>query len=126
MARAIKITTEGVIAETDINFENLGRLFGENSYFEIVHAKSLGETFTDIDGTAVMVVDEEGRVKDLPYNKKATILYAPAAYRDRYFIAGDAYLFGEGFTVNGSNFLDLPSRIGLADVEDLIERQTNR
>lgn len=50
----------------------------------------------------VLIVDEEGVMKRLPQNRRATIYYQFA-----YGILGDAYLVGEGLVTSDDGFPDL-------------------
>jgi len=95
-------------------------------WFERVSTVPLRDRFTDLDGDVVMVVDEEGRVYDRPYNRRASFLYAPGAEHHRHYIAGDALLVGEGMTEDGLDFVPLQERVGVIDVEELIERYEKR
>lgn len=67
--------------------------------------------------TVVMIVDEEGRLKNLPFNLRAAMLYHPRA-----IIAGDAFLVGEGMVLDEEGFEE-PDFISLPDVVT-IERVT--
>lgn len=104
----------------DVRLENLQRLIG-GGYIERVTSGPLRDSASSEDNLPVMVVDEEGRLKHLRYNERATILYVPAASRQMHWIAGDAIVVGEGMTPEGPDFIDLPEDAGARTISDLIE-----
>lgn len=94
--------------------------------FERVSLNSLHDAFADTDGTVVMAVEEEFRFNHKPYNFRASVLYAPHQQHNQYYIGGDAFIVGEDMTPDGPDFVDVPIRIGSADIDDVIERYKNR
>lgn len=96
-----------------------------NRYIERVTSGPLRELGT-VENMPVLVVDEEGRVDNLPANNRATILYVPSASRLHNYLAGDVLVVGEGMTDEGPDFIGLADHVGVSDIEDLIERYVNR
>jgi len=91
MGRAILLSTDNTVTEVDIDFglESLQKVVG--GYIEHV---SLPRLDYDVPmGVRVgFLVNEEGRLDNLPYNENATRLYAPKPDRTNHFIAGPALL----------------------------------
>lgn len=123
MPRLIRIPADLQVPITEVEgkveFPGLNDFFGPGSLVERVGSGPLRLLGTD-NNVPVLVVDEEGRLKQLPYNERATILYVPAASRHRSWIAGDALVVGEGITAEGPDFIGLDDTIGRGNIEDLI------
>lgn len=128
MVRAVHIPADpqDTIRDVEVNLERLGEFFGPGSLFERVTSGPLRDELGTVDNLPVLVVDEEGRLKSLPYNERATILYVPSASRHSHWIAGDALVLGEGMTAEGPDFLEVGAGVGARPVADLIERYRNR
>lgn len=130
MARIIKIAVDGTVTEQDIKtfrYPHLNELFGEDRFIERVKSARLQDRFGRSQvGDAhrvvpVMVVDESGRIDGLPINDMATRLYAPYPERHRYFIAGDAYIVGEGMTMEGPDFVGLPDEVTVEMIRQILD-----
>jgi len=72
--KTLKITTENVLKEIDIDLNNFESVIAElGGYMEIVQTERIAETFKDFG--MVMICDEEGLIKQLPINVVASWLY---------------------------------------------------
>lgn len=120
MTHAIKIGTDGTIEriEVELEYPGLNKIFG-GGLIELVHSQRLTDRFAGM-VAPIMVVDEEGRIKDLPLNEMASRLYAPKVYRDRFYIAGDALIIGEGMTSEGADLMALPEVVTIEALTELL------
>ena len=79
--KTVKITTGNKISVIDVNFNDfraVQRAIG--GHFETVHTQLMADCFHD--PSVIMLVDEEGLIKELPLNQVGSALY-------RGVIAGD-------------------------------------
>lgn len=79
--KTVKVTTDNKISIIDVDFDDfrdIQRAIG--GHFETVHTQLMEDYFKDT--LLIMLVDEEGRIKDLPINPVGCTLY-------RGIIAGD-------------------------------------
>lgn len=79
--KTVKVTTDNKISIIDVDFDNfrdIQRAIG--GHFETVHTQLMADYFKD--PSLIMLVDEEGRIKELPINPVGCALY-------RGIIAGD-------------------------------------
>lgn len=79
--KTVKVTTDNKISIIDVDFDDfrsIQRAIG--GYFETVHTQLMADYFKD--PSVIMLVDEEGLVKELPLNPVGSALY-------RGTIAGD-------------------------------------
>ena len=89
----VTLTTDGKVNEVEIevdteiaDYETLQQMMAELpipiEWFECVYFKLGGHNYA-------MVIDDEGKLKDYPYNRNATLLYGG---RNVDYIAGDAII----------------------------------
>ena len=86
--KTVKITTDNQIRIVDIDFENIRAIQREvGGYIEAVYTTTIREYFQRIgvDEKTILLVDEEGRIKELPRNLFGSILYPG-------YICGDVLL----------------------------------
>ena len=79
--KTVKVTTDNKISLIDVDFSDLKsiqRAIG--GHFETVHTQLMADYFKD--SSVIMLVDEEGLIKELPLNPVGSTLY-------RGVIAGD-------------------------------------
>ena len=79
--KTVKVTTDNKISIIDVDFDDfrdIQRAIG--GHFETVHTQLMEDYFKD--PSLIMLVDEEGRIKELPINPAGCTLY-------RGIIAGD-------------------------------------
>ena len=79
--KTVKVTTDNKISIIDVDFDDfrsIQRAIG--GHFETVHTQLMEDYFKD--PSLIMLVDEEGLIKELPINSVGCILY-------RGIIAGD-------------------------------------
>ena len=79
--KTVKVTTDNKISVIDVNFNDfrdIQRAIG--GHFETVHTRLMADYFHD--PSVIMLVDEEGLIKELPLNPVGSALY-------RSVIAGD-------------------------------------
>lgn len=79
--KTVKVTTDNKISIIDVDFDDfrsIQRAIG--GHFETVHTQLMKDYFKD--PSLIMLVDEEGRIKELPVNPVGCTLY-------RGIIAGD-------------------------------------
>ena len=79
--KTVKVTTDNKISIIDVDFDDfrsIQRAIG--GHFETVHTQLMEDYFKD--PSLIMLVDEEGRIKELPVNPVGCALY-------RGIIAGD-------------------------------------
>lgn len=79
--KTVKVTTDNKISIIDVDFDDfrsIQRAIG--GHFETVHTQLMEDYFKD--PSLIMLVDEEGRIKELPVNPVGCTLY-------RGIIAGD-------------------------------------
>ncbi len=85
--KAIKISTDNLMTVVDLApplHKSLHEALG--GYFEIVHPRGLKAPY-------IMIVDEEGRLKDLPMNFIGCVLYE--THKHSQPIAGDVFIMRE-------------------------------
>lgn len=111
MTRAVVIDTEGRFYEADVDALDLDLV--------ILAPTTLRDRFTDLDGSVVMLVQEQTKNYSA-VNKNATALVAPRAERHNVYIRGDVLVVGEGVTENGYTLMDLPVTLGVADIEEVV------
>lgn len=84
----LKITTDNKISVIDLDFKNFKDIQQEiGGYFECVKTQRLWDYFK---APVVMLVDEEGLIKGLPFNATASTFYGFDEHG--YMIAGDAII----------------------------------
>ena len=72
--KTVKVTTDNKISVIDVNFNDfrdIQRAIG--GHFETVHTQLMADYFKD--PSLIMLVDEEGRIKELPVNPVGSALY---------------------------------------------------
>lgn len=74
-------------------------------------------TRTRFDGV-IMLVDEDGRHKDLPHNPRASFLYGQLVHGQP--IVGDAFIVGEYIGAEGADFCDLPEKWTLENLDEYL------
>ena len=77
--KTVKITTDNKISVIDVNFNDfrsIQRAIG--GHFEKVHTQLMADDFHD--PSVIMLVDEEGLVKELPLNRVGSTLYGTARH----------------------------------------------
>lgn len=82
--KTVKVTTDNKISIIDVDsddFRSIQRAIG--GHFETVHTRLMADYFKD--PSVIMLVDEEGLIKELPLNPVGSALYQGA-------IAGDLIL----------------------------------
>ena len=88
--KTVKVTTDNKISIIDVDFSNFRSIQeAVGGHFETVRAQLMIDYFNDT--SVIMLVDEEGLIKELPLNKVGSALY-------RGVIAGDlifARIIGE-------------------------------
>ena len=131
--RAIKIAVDGKVTEVaDVPLRRIGLgglLFGGNSLVELVRPVGL-EPYNAIHGfypRLIMLVDEEGLLKDLESNLLAGVLYG--AMTHGHPICGDAYIIAENLVPDDDDndllepdFEGLPPDVTTGTVFGLIGR----
>lgn len=129
MNRVIKLAVDGSITELSLgsfNISDIDKLLGEGNMIERVKVARLTDKFEPTETkdafrvVPVILVDESGLLKSLPYNENATRLYAPLPERHRYYLTGDAYVVGEGMTNDGPDFTDLPEAVTVEALAELV------
>lgn len=79
--KTVKVTTDNKISIIDVDFDNFRSIQQAiGGHFETVHTQLMADYFRD--PSLIMLVDEEGRIKELPINPVGCTLY-------RGIIAGD-------------------------------------
>ncbi len=79
--KTVKVTTDNIVSVIDVDFDDfrdIQRAIG--GHFEMVHTQLMTDYFHD--PSVIMLVDEEGLIKELPLNPVGSALY-------RGIIAGD-------------------------------------
>lgn len=72
-SRTIKVTTDNLIQEIEINFSDYRSLKEAiGGYFETVHTQKMHDYFK---GSMMLLVDEEGHLKNLPSNRLGSFFY---------------------------------------------------
>ena len=72
--KTVKVTTDNKISVIDVNFNgfrSIQRAIG--GHFETVHTQIMADYFKD--SSVIMLVDEEGLIKELPLNPVGSALY---------------------------------------------------
>nr|DAN92180.1 MAG TPA: protein of unknown function (DUF3846) [Caudoviricetes sp.] len=86
--KTLKITTDNKISVVDVNFSDFKAIQQAiGGYFEIVNTQKLRDYFK---ASVVMIVDEEGVIKDLPVNTIGCYFYNTSKHGCP--IAGDMIL----------------------------------
>lgn len=101
MMKGIVITTDNKVGVRQFGlplYKTVGKIVG--GYIEIVHPKGLPNPY-------IMIVNEEGLLRDLPLNKTGSVLYQ--TYIHGYPIVGDIVIMKIGDTLDG------PDVVGLSD-----------
>lgn len=79
--KTVKVTTDNKISIIDVDFDDFRSIQQAiGGHFETVHTQLMADYFKD--PSLIMLVDEEGRIKELPINPVGCTLY-------RGIIAGD-------------------------------------
>ena len=77
--KTVKVTTDNKISVIDVNFNDfrdIQRAIG--GHFETVHTQLMADYFHD--PSVIMLVDEEGLIKELPLNPVGSALYGTATH----------------------------------------------
>lgn len=77
--KTVKVTTDNKISVIDVNFNDfraIQRAIG--GHFETVHTQLMADYFKD--PSVIMLVDEEGLIKELPLNPVGSALYGTAKH----------------------------------------------
>lgn len=72
--KTVKVTTDNKISIIDVDFDDfrsIQRAIG--GHFETVHTRLMADYFKD--SSMIMLVDEEGLIKELPLNPVGSALY---------------------------------------------------
>ena len=102
--KTLKITTDNKISIIDVNLDDYRALQQEiGGYIEIVHTGIMHEYFK---APVLMIVDEEGLIKNLPVNAAASHFYG--CQNHGHIIAGDA-IFAISLGENMTGFGDRDS-----------------
>lgn len=99
--KTVKVTTDNKISVIDVNFNDfraIQRAIG--GHFETVHTQLMADYFHD--PSVIMLVDEEGLIKELPLNRVGSTLYGTARHGNP--IVGDL-IFG---IVAGEDIVGIP------------------
>lgn len=78
MGKMIKITTDDKVSIVDLNVGDLKAVRDEiGGYTEVVHTMTMRNYFRAIAGNenAILLVDEDGMLKELPYNRFGSLMY---------------------------------------------------
>lgn len=78
--KTVKVTTDNVVSIIDVDFDDykdIQRAIG-GGYFETVHTTRMQAVFED--ESLIMIVDESGRLKNLPENMLGSVLYGTARH----------------------------------------------
>ena len=79
--KTVKVTTDNKISIIDVDFDDFRSIqCAIGGHFETVHTQLMADYFKD--PSVIMLVDEEGLIKELPLNPVGSALY-------RSVIAGD-------------------------------------
>lgn len=79
--KTVKVTTDNKVSIIDVDFDDFRSIQKAiGGHFETVHTQLMADYFKD--PSVIMLVDEEGRIKELPINPVGCTLY-------RGIIAGD-------------------------------------
>ena len=113
--KTVKVTTDNKVSIIDVDFDDFRSIQQAiGGHFETVHTQHMADYFKD--PSLIMLVDEEGRIKELPINPVGCTLY-------RGIIAGDlifARIAGEDIVApeNAEALKDrlLHTFIGLSEV----------
>lgn len=71
--KTIKVTTDNTISVIDVDFDDFRAIQKEvGGYFETVKTKKMFDYFQE---PIMMIVNEEGRIEQLPYNKLGSYFY---------------------------------------------------
>lgn len=73
--KTVKVTTDNIVSIIDVDFDDnkdIQRAIG-GGYFETVHTTRMQAVFED--ESLIMIVDESGRLKNLPENMLGCVLY---------------------------------------------------
>ena len=76
--KTVKVTTDNVVSIIDVDFDDykdIQRAIG-GGHFETVHTTRMQAVFED--ENLIMIVDESGRLKNLPENMLGSVLYGMA------------------------------------------------
>jgi hypothetical protein len=120
--RLIKIPVSGPLVEVfveDFGYPALNTvLFDKDTLIEPVRPKGF-DLFSTPDTKVIFVVDEEGLLKELPLNTRASLLYGSHVHQQP--IVGDAYVLFETFDpMEGGIWTGLPEHITIPEVEQAI------
>lgn len=88
--KTVKVTTDNMVYIIDVDFDDfrcIQQAIG--GHFETVHTQLMADYFKD--PSLIMLVDEEGRIKELPINPVGCTLYRGIIVGDLIFarIAGE-------------------------------------
>lgn len=78
--KTVKVTTDNIVSIIDVDFDNykdIQRAIG-GGHFETVHTTRMQTVFED--ESLIMIVDESGRLKNLPENMLGSVLYGTARH----------------------------------------------
>ena len=106
--KTVKVTTDNIVSIIDVDFDNykdIQRAIG-GGHFETVHTTRMQAVFED--ESLIMIVDESGRLKNLPENMLGSALYGTARHGNP--IVGDI-IFAK---ISGENIVGPDDPEGLA------------
>lgn len=78
MGKMIKITTDDKVSIVDLNVGDLKAVRDEiGRYVEVVHTMTMRNYFRAIGESenTILLVDEDGMLKELPYNRFGSLMY---------------------------------------------------
>lgn len=106
MRKVLKLDTAGNVTQHNYDPDTLRALIGPTcEYLESVRPGELHRLHIDCLYTTMMLVDEEGRLKDLPVNPIASFLYGMLRHGDP--IVGNVLFVDTEMTANGPGFCGL-------------------
>ena len=88
--KTVKVTTDNKVSVIDVNFDDFRSIQQAiGGHFETVRTQLMADYFKD--PSVIMLVDEEGRIKELPINPVGCTLYRGIIVGDLIFarIAGE-------------------------------------
>lgn len=77
--KTVKVTTDNKVSVIDVNFDDFRSIQKAiGGHFETVHTQLMADYFKD--PSVIMLVDEEGLVKELPMNAVGSALYGTSQH----------------------------------------------
>lgn len=77
--KTVKVTTDNKVSIIDVDFDDFRSIQKAiGGHFETVHTQLMADYFKD--PSVIMLVDEEGRIKELPINPVGCTLYGTVSH----------------------------------------------